>query len=465
MTSAYIWIFFPGVIAFILLLLQRKDTLVAIIGTATAAGLAGLAIWLPAQEQIFIWRWVIPFGESFNILGRSLILSATDRPSLVIIYLTAALWFGAASFVRPNKLFVPLGLAMVALLTAAIAVEPFLFAAIFIEIAVLVSIPFLSPPGNLVGKGVLRYFSFQTIGMPFILISGLMFTGFEVGPGSQNFVIIAIATLAIGFALLLAIFPFHTWIPMLAQESHPYSTAFVYLLLPIAITLLGLGFLDNFTWMKEDPGTSILLRSVGGLMVVMAGFWAAAERNLARLMGFALLMDVGFSLVAIGLASGEVSETYRGIFFDLLLPRGISLGIWALALSGLIGKVESFDYKDLKGIAQSYPIISTSVILAVFCLAGLPLLASFPMRLGLIAGLSLKSTPLAIWVIIGSIGLLVAGIRALIYMIMDVDSEGWGINESWLQVIFLAVGGIILFVLGLFPHLFRQILVNIPAGF
>jgi NADH:ubiquinone oxidoreductase subunit 2 (subunit N) len=465
LNSAYIWIFFPAVVALILLLVQRRATLVAITGTATAAGLAGLAIWLPAQEQIFIWRWVIPFEESFNILGRSLILSGTDRPSLVIIYLTAALWFGAASFVRPNKLFVPLGLGLVALLTAAIAVEPFLFAAIFIEIAVLVSIPFLSPPGNMVGKGVLRYFSFQTIGMPFILISGLMFTGFEVGPGPQNFVIIAVASLAIGFALLLAIFPFHTWIPMLAQESHPYSTAFVYLILPIAITLLGLGFLDNFTWMKEDPGTSILLRSVGGLMVVMAGFWAAAERNLARLMGFALIMDIGFSLVAIGLASGEAYETYRGIFFDLLLPRGLSLGIWALALSGLIGKVETFDYKDLRGIAQRYPIISTSVILAIFCLAGVPLLASFPMRLGLITGLSLNSTPLAIWVIIGSLGLLVAGIRALIYMIMDVDHAGWGINESWLQIIFLAVGGLILFVLGLFPHLFRQILVNVPAGF
>jgi NADH:ubiquinone oxidoreductase subunit 2 (subunit N) len=292
-----------------------------------------------------------------------------------------------------------------------------------------------------------------------------MFTGFEVGPGPQNFVIIAIAFLAIGFALLLAIFPFHTWIPMLAQDSHPYPTAFVYLLLPIAITLLGIGFLDSFVWMKEDPNTAILLRSIGGLMVVMAGFWAVAERNLARLMGFALILDIGFALIAIGLASGEAFEVYRGIFFDLLLPRGLSLGVWALALSGLIGKVDSFEYQSLKGIAQRYPIISTSVIVAVFCLAGVPLLASFPVRLGLILGLSLISMPLAVWVIIGSIGLVAAGIRVLVSMVMEDDKRAWGINEPRVLTIFLAIGVIILLALGIFPTLLRQIIVNIPAVF
>lgn len=437
----------------------------AILGTVVAAGLALLAGILPAADQIFIWNWVIPFEQTFSILGRNLSLTAADRPSLVVIYLTAALWFAPASFVRPNKLFVPLGLLMVALLTAAIAVEPFLFAAVFIEIAVLISIPFISPPGNRVGKGTLRYLSFQTIGMPFILISGLMFTGFEVGPGSQTLVIIATASLAIGFALLLAIFPFHTWLPMLAQESHPYPTAFVFLVLPIAITLLGLGFLDNFAWMKDNPGTSILLRSIGGLMVVMAGFWAAAERNLARLMGFALILDIGFSLIAIGLAIGEVTDINREVFIGLMLPRGLSLGVWALALSGLVGKVDSFDYKNLKGIAQKFPVISVVIILAIFCLSGLPLLATFPMRLGIMVGLSFISTPLTFWVILGSMGLLVAGIRTLVYMVADIDRQGWHMNEPSLMVFFLLIGGAILVVLGLFPDVSREIIFSIPGGF
>ena len=295
----------------ILLMLMRWKSLVAILATGTSILLAALAVWLPAQEQLVLWRWVAPFSDTFVIFGRQLVLGAGDRPALIVLYLTAALWFGAAPIARPNKLFVPLGLAIVALFTAAIAVEPFLFAAVIIEIAVLLSIPFLSPPGSRTGRGVLRYLSFQTLGMPFILISGYLFTGFEVGPGNPEIVAIAIALLAIGFALLLAVFPFHTWIPMLAEESHPYPTAFVFLMLPIAVSIFGLGFLDRFVWMQENPSTVLLIQVFGAVMVVTAGIWAAVERNLSRMIGFAVILDIGFSLMAIGLAIVCTPKTER----------------------------------------------------------------------------------------------------------------------------------------------------------
>lgn len=200
-------------------------------------------------------------------------------------------------------------------------------------------------------------------------------------------------------------------------------------------------------------------------MVVMAGFWAAAERNIARLMGFALILEIGFSLIAIGLASGEVFEIYRGIFFSLLLPRGLSLGVWALALSGLMGKVENFEYSSLRGIAQRYPIISTCIVIAILCLAGVPLLASFPVRLGLIAGLANTSLPLTVWVILGSLGLLIAGIRVLASMVMQDGVRGWRVSEPWVLATFLTVGGVLLLLLGIVPDLFRQIISNIPSGF
>lgn len=467
MNSAYIWILLPLVVSVIFLLLQSRKTLVAILATIVTAGLALLAAWLPVQEQIFVWRWVVPFSDTFVVFGRRFVLSAADRPSLIVIYLTAALWFGAAPIARPNKLFVPAGLAMVALLTAAIAVEPFLFAAVIIEIAVLISIPFLSPPGNPTGSGVLRYLSFQTIGMPFILISGFMLTGFEVGPGAQEFVAIATASLVIGFALLLAVFPFHTWIPMLALDSHPYSTAFVFLVLPVAVSLLGIGFLDRFVWLKESPNTSLLLQFVGVLMIVSAGIWAAVERHLARLMGFALILDIGFSMIAIGLASSGRSELFRGLFFAGLVPRGLCLGVWALALSGLIGRVEGLDLKDIKGLSREYPIITISIVLAIFCLAGMPLLASFPIRLGVIEGLSMSNSQVSVsvWAVIGSLGLLVGGIRVLVSMVMGTDKPHWQVNEPRLLAIFLVIGVIGLLLMGLAPNLFLQSFLNLSVSF
>ena len=465
MNSTYIWIVFPGIMAVILLLLMRWKSLVAILAAATSVFLAVLAAWLPAQEQLVLWRWVLPFSDTFIIFGRRMVLSAGDRPALIVIYLTAALWFGAVPIARPTRLFVPLGLAIVALFTAAIAVEPFLFAAVIIEIAVLISIPFLSPPGKRSGRGVLRYLSFQTLGMPFILISGFLFTGFEVGPGAPEFVAIAIALLAIGFALLLAVFPFHTWIPMLAEESHPYPTAFIFLLLPIAVLILGLGFLDSFVWMKDNPNTILLIQVIGAVMVVTAGIWAAVERNLSRMIGYAVILDIGFSLLAIGLAMGNDSARYRVLFFAGLVPRGLSLGVFALALSALIGRIPSFDIDNLRGLGKKYPMISTSIVVSLFCLAGMPLLASFPLKLGVIEGLSSSFPAISLWVILGSFGLVIGVIRMLISMVSDGSDTEDGIPEPRLLIIFLAIGVGLLLLIGLLPNLFLQLSTSFPAAF
>ena len=84
--------------------------------------------------------------------------------------------------------------------------------------------------------------------------------------------------------------------------------------IPVAVSLLGLGFLDRFVWLRDAPNTSLILQTVGALMIVTGGIWAAVERNLARMMGFALILDIGFSLMALGLAGGVSSDLYRGLF-------------------------------------------------------------------------------------------------------------------------------------------------------
>jgi NADH:ubiquinone oxidoreductase subunit 2 (subunit N) len=92
--------------------------------------------------------------------------------------------------------------------------------------------------------------------------------------------------------------------------------------------------------------------------------------------------------------------------------------------------------------------------LAIFCLAGVPLLASFSMRLGVIEGLSVTALQYAIWAIIGSLGLLMGGIRTLISIVSGTDDTGWELNESRMLAIYLSIGVIALLILGIFPNLF-----------
>lgn len=465
MNSIYIWILFPLFMSGILMLIMRWRTAAAIVAAITCLLLGALAIWLPAQEQIVVWRWVLPFADKLVFFGRQLELSAGDRPILVVLYLSVALWFGAVPLARPTKLFMPLGIAITALFTAAIAVEPFLFAAVFIEMAVLLSIPLLSPPGVSARPGVLRYLTFQTLGLPFVLSAGFLFAGFEIGHGDPVFVGLAIALLAIGFSLLLGVFPFHTWIPMLAEESHPYVTAFIFFLLPIAVLLLGVGFLDSYVWMKEDPNTVLLFQIIGMVMIITAGGGAAIEKNLSRLIGFAIILEVGFSLIAISLSISENPVIYRRLFFAGLLPRGLSLGVIALAMSSLVGKVSSFNFNRLQGLFNRSPVVSSSIVIALFSMAGFPLLASFPFKIGVIEGLSSQLAALSFWAILGSLGLIVGIIRFLLSLVSGSIDGDEKIPESRILVIFLLIGVGILILIGLIPELFLQFAIDFPGAF
>lgn len=465
MNAPVIWIFFPTMLAVILLFIQRRIWIAAGIATLTSLVLAALAIWLPAEEQIFIGPWSIPFSDTFFVFGRRLILSEADRPALITVYLTAGIWFGAAPIARPGRIFVPLGLAMVALLTAAIAVEPFLYAALIIEIAVMVSIPFLSQEGEWVGRGVLRYLTYQTLGVPFILFTGWLLAGVESTPGDQTLIAITAIMMALGFSLLLALFPFHTWMPMLMQEVHPYTAAFVFLVLPGAVFLFGLSFINRYGWLRDSQALHAILPWVGIAMVVIAGLWSVFQRHPGRLLGFALLLETGFSLVAIGLDQGELNTQYLGVFFTGLLPRGLGIGVWALALSILRMQSPKLGFEHIRGLARQYPVTAASLILAVFSLAGMPLLASFPIRISLLKGLTEVSLSGALLALFGMAGLLLGGFRALAVLVGGDQNLPWQINETWLQRIFLVIGVLGLFLLGLFPQWFLPFFQNMPLTF
>lgn len=466
MNSSIIWILFPGLIAVICLLLQHRETTVAILGAFVALCLAGLAYWLPSGEQLVIGPWIIPFGDTWEVLGRRFVLAVSDRPTIIVLYLATGLWLGAVPLARPGRLFVPLSLGMVALLTAAIAVEPFLYAALLIEIAVLLSIPFLIATGTKARRGAIRYLTFQTLGVPFILLAGWMLTGVEVTPGDRDLLLRASAFLGLGFAFLLAIFPFHTWIPMLGGESHPYAAAFVFLLLPGAVTLFGLSFLERFTWLGDAASTYTLFEVVGIGMIFAAGIWAAFQRDLGRLMGFALLMDIGFSMLALSQAQGQQIDRFLGLFFASLVPRGLAMGLWALALSDLRRKAGGLDFGQVLGLGRENPLLMASILLANFSIAGLPALASYPPRLAILQHLSAAPGEQGVyWALVGSLGLMIGGLRTLGVLSHGLEDVKWKLTESPILVVYLVAGLASLLALGLAPQLFLPGFTDMPLIF
>ena len=136
------WAWWPYGLAVLLLLavdLIGSDAkgarrwLVVVLAGIVCFSLSALALLAPIDTLVQIGPISFEIPSTLLILGRRLVLEDGHRPFLALIYTTAGFWFLGSMVARANRLFVPMGLAMVALLVAVSAVEPFLYAALLVE--------------------------------------------------------------------------------------------------------------------------------------------------------------------------------------------------------------------------------------------------------------------------------------------------------------------------------------------
>ena len=470
MSAPFVWIIIPGLVSVALYLLRKWTRLVKSVGIFIAIILGLLAWQIPFGKAIPLGA--LPFiptltlAERLTVFGRQFILTDASRSALVIIYIGTALWFIGASTIPISRLFIPLCLAMASLLTAAISVEPFLYAALFIQMAVLLGVPILSPPGQRVSRGVLRFLIFQTLGMILLLFSGWMVSNIELYPNDTMMILRTSVLLGLGFAMAMSVFPFYTWIPLVAEETPPFSTAFVFFTLPEVISLFALNIFTQFSWLQLAPTVYLSFSLVGMIMIASGGFWSIFQNNLGRIFGYAVISEIGLVIIAVGqiLSAVQVSP-YDGtnlitrlplaeFFFALLLPRGLNLAIWALSLAIIKTKCKDLNLQSVRGIAYQLPIASLSLALASFSLAGLPLLAGFPVRAVLGIGIAQQSPLIAAFTLIGYFGLVIAALRSISVLVSPAVERLWQINETRPQLVLLSLGCIFLIMVGTFPQFF-----------
>jgi len=274
---------------------------------------------------------------------------------------------------------------------------------------VLLGVPLLSPPNVPVDRSVLRYLTFLSLGMPFLLFAGWQLSIIPPDVTDPAELLPALTFLGFGFALLLAIFPLNAWVPMLTGRTHPYAAAFVITLLPLTATSLLLRFLTAYPWLLKFD----VIQFSGLLMVITGGLWAAFQRDLGRLLGFAVIIEIGRGLLAISHPDG------LPIYAAMLMPRILALGIWALALARLWRETGGdLSLRALQGMARTHPLRAFGALTGIFSLAGFPFLAGFPVQLALWGQLAQVSPSAAVWTVLGSVGLLAGGMRSLAVLVM-----------------------------------------------
>jgi formate hydrogenlyase subunit 3/multisubunit Na+/H+ antiporter MnhD subunit len=460
MNAPTLWIIVPLVLGVFLVFIDNQRVL-SVLGGSFAVALALIAQFAPIELAMKLGSFSLKIDSSLTVLGRVLRIQPSEGSFLALIYGVAALWFFGAEAARTATRLVPLGFMIIGLMVASIAVEPFLYAALFIEMAILLAIPMLTSIYHPPGRGVVRFLIYQTLAMPFILLAGWLLAGVESSPGDLALAAQSGAMLGLGFAFLLAIFPLYNWIPLLLEETHPYTVGFLLWILPTITIIFGAGFLDRYSWLRSSPQLILALRYVGLLMVVTGGAFAAFQHHLGRIMAYGSIAETGFSLLALSLDF----KLGIPILFLLIPARALGLAVWSLSLTIIRENIETMRFSAARGVLRLTPLAGTGMVIATLSAGAFPLLAGFPARLALWENLSRTSLSAALWMGVGIIGLLTSALRMLAVISMADEYTSWQPRETYLQRLMLGLGIIGLFILGLFPQTVQFVLANLPLMF
>lgn len=458
MSTPILYIALPVISALILFLFRQKAKLLIAYSMTLYALLSLLAYFHNFGDVLKIGSISIELNSTLSVLGREFILSNADRFFLIIISLSSLIWLGG---LRPSGLSVnviPYQILTTASLTAAMAVDPFIYSAIFVEIAVLCSMPLLIHARAPLSRGVVRFLIFQSISLPLILLGGWLVAGNQASPSDFQQIGFAGFLLGTGFAFWLAVFPFHTWIPQLSEDIHPYVAGFLLTLFPQVALLVILDFSSSITWIRESSIFETIFSMIGIIMLIAAAFWGLYEKKVKRIFGNLVLFETGSLLILIGLRTSLTIE----VFYLTLIPRFLALFLASLCLTIILGDEPSMG--KLSGSLKRYPYASIGLLFAFLSVIGLPPLGEFPFKIILFNSLGSSSVLRPIWLIIGFVGIFIP-LFGIITQIFHQSKSGFHVGETRIQVALVCGGILLLLLIGIFPgelrlmfsHLFQYL--------
>lgn len=449
----------PLVMAGVVYVLRRWATLSALlaVGTALVLGIAVITLSLdqPVQPLLFLGQErQIAMGEAVTLLGRELVLEQADRMAMTYLFFTAAGLFFLAWRAAPHSLLFPMGLGLLSLLSGALLIRPLIYAALLIEIAAALSVFALQAEGKTPTRGGMRYLTFTTMALPGLLVTHWLMDRYTLTPDDTGLLSATAALLAVSFALLLGVVPFHTWVPAVAGDAVPLAGAFVLTVGNGAVWFLLLDFLETYPWLNTHPLFGSLFSTAGLVMVVVGGLLAPAQRRLGPVMGYGALVDSGGALIALGMHSK------LGLTLALLslLVRPFGLALVAAGLSGLRarnGDDDSFD--ALRGLGWRAMWSTAALILGGLAVAGLPVSAGFVGRWALCRALMPSSPGVALFLLLAGLGVMVGvwkGLSALLERPRSPEENDTQeiTSEGWLMAAVLAVAILACLWVGFFPQ-------------
>ena len=229
----------------------------------------------------------------------------------------------------------------------------------------------------------LKYFVLSALSSGLLLYGCSLIYGFT---GSTNFNVIStqfntneyaitfgIVFILVGLAFKISAVPFHMWAPDVYEGSPTSVTLFFTMVPKIAALTVFIRFLYvPFLNLIDQWQMILVFLSIASML--FGAIAAIGQKNLKRLIAYSSISHIGYALA--GLATGS-NEGIQSSVIYMTIYIIMNLGFFSCLLMMKRNNIYYEQIDDLSGLSKNHPLLSISLLIILFSLAGIPPLAGF----------------------------------------------------------------------------------------
>jgi NADH-quinone oxidoreductase subunit N len=229
----------------------------------------------------------------------------------------------------------------------------------------------------------LKYFVLSALSSGLLLYGCSLIYGFS---GSTNFNVISsqlnsneyVLTfgsvfILVGLAFKISAVPFHMWAPDVYEGSPTSVTLFFTMVPKIAALTVFIRFLYvPFLNLIDQWQMIIIFLSIASML--FGAIAAIGQTNIKRLVAYSSIGHIGYTLAGLATGSNEGIQSSI-IYISIYVIMNLALFSCLLMLKRNDQYYEDID--DLSGLSKNHPLLSLSLLVILFSLAGIPPLAGF----------------------------------------------------------------------------------------
>lgn len=401
--SPILQVIIPLLAAPLIVLLRKRDLAWILAVTATALSfLMSSRLFMTVSETgtpiIYeLGGWAAPIGIIYVIDATNALVMPVIAGISFVITLVSRPFVENEIDARDQTLFYSAWMLTIAGMLGQVATNDAFNVFVFLEISslsayALVAIGAGRDPRAL--PAAFNYLILGTIGATFYVIGiGLLYmlTGtLNMGDlaarlpmiGDTHTGFAALAFIALGLFLKIALFPLHFWLtPAYSHAPSAVSALMaatatkvsVYVLIRLLFGVFGI----EFPGMNEVGTVLLWLGVIGAFAGTLAAIW---ESDLKRLFAQSSIAQLGYMAIGMGL----MSSAGLAAAFIHLVNHALMKGAIFLALGGLAMQIGKVSLSSIAGIGRQAPMTVAALLFGGLALIGVPLTAGFISKLYLI---------------------------------------------------------------------------------